>query len=453
MHDFTQGKIARPLTTFAIPIILGNLFMQTYNIVNAAVVGNFLGKEALSAVGAAYPIIFLLMSLVIGIASGGTVLVAQAKGARNNDQIRSSVDTVYVFVFFASLAITVTGILLAPWIYRVTNLPSDVFQMAVDYLRVYLLSTIFGFVFNTTSALLRGMGDSKTPLFFLIGSNILNLILSILFISVFRWNVVSSAWASVISQAVACLSVCAYLKTRKSPVVPNFRNLRWDTGIFRAMLKIGLPTGLQQSFVALGQVALSAIVNGFGTIAVAAYSAAMRIDAIATMPAMNFSQALTTFVGQNIGARKMDRVSSAFRKTMLINISISVAMALVFVFLGRPLMAVFSTDQAVVDEGFRYLIICGPMYFLFAMMFTFTGLFRGAGYTVVPMITTLISLWLIRLPLAYMFSSVMGTAGIWAAIPTGWAMGLALSFIVYRLGRWKRNPVLPQETENPQEIV
>ena len=244
---------------FAIPIILGNLFMQTYNIVNAAVVGNFLGKEALSAVGAAYPIIFLLMSLVIGIASGGTVLVAQAKGARNNDQIRSSVDTVYVFVFVASLVITVAGIFLTPWIYRITNLPADVFPMAVDYLRVYLLGTIFGFVFNTTSALLRGMGDSKTPLFFLVGSNILNLILSVLFISVFRWGVEASAWASVISQAVACLSVCVFLKRRQSVVVPNFRNMEWNRDIFRAMIKIGLPTGLQQSFVALGQVALSAL--------------------------------------------------------------------------------------------------------------------------------------------------------------------------------------------------
>ncbi len=450
MHDFTQGKITQPLAMFAIPIILGNLFMQMYNIVNAAVVGNFLGNEALSAVGAAYPIIFLLMSLVIGIASGGTVLVAQAKGAGNDVQIRRSVDTVYVFVFVASLVITVAGIFLTPWIYRITNLPADVFPMAVDYLRVYLLGTIFGFVFNTTSALLRGMGDSKTPLFFLVGSNILNLILSVLFISVFRWRVEASAWASVISQAVACLSVCVFLKRRQSMVVPNFRNMEWNRDIFRAMIKIGLPTGLQQSFVALGQVALSAIVNGFGTIAVAAYSAAMRIDAIATMPAMNFSQALTTFVGQNIGARKMDRVSSAFRKTMLINILISVCMALIFVFLGKPLMSFFSTDEAVVEEGFRYLIICGPMYFLFAMMFTFTGLFRGAGYTVVPMMVTLVSLWLIRLPLAYMFSSVMGTAGIWAAIPTGWAMGLALSFIVYKVGHWKKQPVLTRETENPQ---
>ena len=437
MHDFTQGRIARPLTVFAIPIILGNLFMQTYNLVNAAVVGSYLGKEALSAVGAAYPIVFMLMSLVIGIASGGTVLVAQYVGARDSQNVRRSVDTVYVFVFFASIVVTAVGIWLTPTIYSVTNLPADVMPYAVAYLRVYLLGTIFTFVFNTISALLRGMGDSRTPLFFLIGSNVLNLVLSLLFICVFRWGVVSSAWASVISQAVACVAFYLFLWRKKSDAVMHSGKVHWSAPIFRAMLKIGLPTGLQQSFVAVGQVALSAIVNGFGTVMVAAYSAAVRIESIATIPTMNFSQALSTFVGQNVGAGKMDRVDKAFRKTMIITTLVSVAIAVVLVIFGRPIMRIFSTEQAVVDEGYRYLTVCGPMYFLFAIMFTFTGLFRGAGYTLVPMLTSLVSLWVIRVPLASWFSAHIGTLGIWIAIPAGWLVGALLSIVYFKMGRWR----------------
>ncbi|MBO7540275.1 MAG: MATE family efflux transporter [Bacteroidales bacterium] len=441
MHDFTQGRIARPLTVFAIPIILGNLFMQTYNIVNAAVVGTYLGKEALSAVGAAYPIVFMLMSLIIGTASGGTVLVSQYVGAKDGQNVRRSVDTVYVFIFFAALFITVVGIWLTPTIYRVTNLPDEIMPQAVDYLRVYLLGTVFTFGFNTISAILRGMGDSRTPLYFLIGSNVLNLLLSLLFICVLRWDVVSSAWASVISQAAACFSAYGYLKVRKSPAIPEFRHLHWNTPIFKAMLKIGLPTGFQQSFVAIGQVALSAIVNGFGTVMVAAYSAAMRIDALATMPSLNFGQALSTFVGQNYGARKFDRVNKAFRQTMLITIVIALAMGLAFVLFGKPIMGFFTNEQAVIDEGYKFLLVCGPTYFLFAMMFTFTGLFRGAGYTLVPMIVSLVSLWVIRIPLAYWFSEEIGSIGVWIAIPAGWFVGMALSFVYYKIGRWKEKRV------------
>ena len=212
MHDFTTGTIGKPLAKFAIPIILGNFFMQTYNIVDSIVVGTYLGKEALAAVGAAYPVIFLLTSLVMGISSGGTVLVSHYKGAKDSDNLKRSIDTTYLFIIAAGVLITILGILLTPAIYRITNLPKDVFPLAVSYLQVYLLSTIFAFCFNGTSAILRGMGDSKTPLFFLIACNVINLVLTTLFICVLNYGVESSAWASVISQVCASVSLFVYLK-------------------------------------------------------------------------------------------------------------------------------------------------------------------------------------------------------------------------------------------------
>lgn len=449
MNDFTTGRIGRPLISFAIPIILGNFFMQTYNIVNSAVVGSYLGKEALAAVGAAYPVIFLLMSLVIGISSGGTVLVSHYMGARDSANLRKSIDTTYFFILVSGLFITVLGILLTPTIYRIINLPTDVFPGAVAYLRVYLISTVFSFAFNGTSALLRGMGDSRTPLFFLIGSNILNLALSLFFICVMHWGLVSSAWASVISQVCACSSLLIYLRAKHSHAAIRFRGWKWSADIFIKMIKIGLPTGVQQSVVSLGQMALLSIVNGFGTVMVAAYSSMMRIDAIAIMPGMNFSQALSTFTGQNIGAGKMDRVNKAFRFTIKTNIMISLVISLIFILFGKDIMSLFTSDHEVIAEGYRYLLVCGPFYFLFSAMFSFTGLFRGAGDTVPTMLISLLSLWLFRIPTAYFFSHLWGSIGVWISIPVGWLFGFVFSIIYYRYGKWRNKKI----ATSPVEIV
>lgn len=449
MNDFTTGRIGRPLISFAIPIILGNFFMQTYNIVNSAVVGSYLGKEALAAVGAAYPVIFLLMSLVIGISSGGTVLVSHYMGARDSANLRKSIDTTYFFILVSGLFITVLGILLTPTIYRIINLPTDVFPGAVAYLRVYLISTVFSFAFNGTSALLRGMGDSSTPLFFLIGSNILNLALSLFFICVMHWGLVSSAWASVISQVCACSSLLIYLRAKHSHAAIRFRGWKWSADIFTKMIKIGLPTGVQQSVVSLGQMALLSIVNGFGTVMVAAYSSMMRIDAIAIMPGMNFSQALSTFTGQNIGAGKMDRVNKAFRFTIKTNIMISLVISLIFILFGKDIMSLFTSDHEVIAEGYRYLLVCGPFYFLFSAMFSFTGLFRGAGDTVPTMLISLLSLWLFRIPTAYFFSHLWGSIGVWISIPVGWLFGFVFSIIYYRYGKWRNKKI----ATSPVEIV
>lgn len=423
--------------------------MQTYNIVNSAVVGSYLGKEALAAVGAAYPVIFLLMSLVIGISSGGTVLVSHYMGARDSANLRKSIDTTYFFILVSGLFITVLGILLTPTIYRIINLPTDVFPGAVAYLRVYLIGTVFSFAFNGTSALLRGMGDSRTPLFFLIGSNILNLALSLFFICVMHWGLVSSAWASVISQVCACSSLLIYLRAKHSHAAIRFRGWKWSADIFTKMIKIGLPTGVQQSVVSLGQMALLSIVNGFGTVMVAAYSSMMRIDAIAIMPGMNFSQALSTFTGQNIGAGKMDRVNKAFRFTIKTNIIISLVISLIFILFGKDIMSLFTSDHEVIAEGYRYLLVCGPFYFLFSAMFSFTGLFRGAGDTVPTMLISLLSLWLFRIPTAYFFSHLWGSIGVWISIPVGWLFGFVFSIIYYRYGKWRNKKI----ATSPVEIV
>ncbi len=443
MIDFTEGKERKVITQFTTPIIIGSLFMQLYNIVNGAVVGHFLGKEALAAVGAAFPIIFLLVSIIIGVTMGGTVLVSQFSGAKDWENVRKSVDTSYIFLFVSGFIMSIIGIVFAPEMFIITNLPKDIFEPSVNYLRIFLSGLIFMFAFNAVSAVLRGLGDSKTPVYYLLGSNILNLILSILFICVFRWGVEASAWASVISQMVAFFIMNYHVSKKNNIACVRIKNLQWDTKIFKTIVRIGLPTGFQQSFVALGQLAIMVIINGYGTIVVAAYGVAMRLDSFASMPSMSFSQAITSFTGQNLGMKKTARIRRGLRSTIKINLLIAVIISLVFVFFGKHLMALFTKDAEVIESGYKYLLICGPFYFSYSIMFIFTGVLRGAGDTLIPMFITLFSLWIIRIPLAYLFSHPlgMGYEGVYWAIPLGWLAGFVGIIWHYRRGKWRNKTV------------
>ena len=442
MKDFTKGPEGSSINLFTIPMLLGSICLQFYNIVNSAVVGRFLGKEALAAVGASYPIIFLLVSVVIGIGSGGTVLVSQYLGAGDRGNIRKTIDTTYFFLLISGLILTVIGVYFTPTIFRLINLPEDVFTDAVNYFRVYLLGLIFMFGFNAISSVLRGLGDSKTPLYYLIVSNIVNLILSVLFIGVFRWDVKFSAWASVISQGLAFFALNFHMSKTTKIASFKLKRLKWDRTIFKHVIRIGLPTGIQQSFVALGQVALMGIVNGFGTPVIAAYGAVMRLDSFATMPAMNFSQAFTTFVAQNLGANKTSRIRKGLRSVQKTNLYISLTIGVCFLLFGKQLMSLFTLDTEVIKIGNEFLMICGLFYCVFSFMFIFTGLFRGAGDTLVPMFITLFSLWLIRIPAAYFLAGEFGYIGIWIAIPLGWIFGAAGSIIYYKKGNWRNKVVV-----------
>ena len=256
---------------------------------------------------------------------------------------------------------------------------------------------IFLFGFNGTSAILRGLGDSKTPLYFLIGSVILNIILDIIFVPVLGWGVWSVAVATVISEGTAFIALIIYLNRYDKILNFSFAELRFDTEIFWKGIKIGFPTGLQQTFVAVGMVALYGIVNKFGVDANAAYSAAGRIDNFAAMPAMSFSMALSTFVGQNLGANKPERIISGLRATFVMTAMISLAVSFVTVIFGKFLMGLFTNDPVVIELGRGYLVVIGSFYVLFSTMFIFNGVLRGAGDTLIPMFITLFALWLIRI--------------------------------------------------------
>lgn len=439
--DLTKGNEGKLILQFAIPMLLGNIFQQLYNVIDSVIVGKFLGKEALAAVGASFPIIFMLISLVVGITMGSTVIISQCYGAKNYERIRLAISTMYLFMFFASIVVASVGIGFAPDIFRLMQLPQEILPQATTFLRIYFIGLPAFFGYNAVSAFLRGLGDSKTPLYFLIISTLVNIILDLLFIAVFHWGIAGAAIATIISQAGAFISAVWWLNRTSRLMHISLNQLKFDKKIFIQSIQIGLPTGLQQTIVAIGMMALMGIVNGFGTSVIAAYTVVGRIESLATLPAMNFSMAISTFVGQNLGAGRLDRVKTGLRATLKLSMLFSLIISAFVVIFGSFIMTMFTSDAEVIRTGHEYLIITGCFYVLFSTMFTFTGLFRGAGDTLIPMFFTLFSLWLVRIPLAYLFSTIWGTHGIWWAIPIGWLSGVVLAISYYKSGRWKRKIV------------
>jgi len=449
MRDLTTGKEGKLILTFTIPMLIGNVFQQLYNIIDSIIIGRYLGNEALAAVGASFPLIFTLISLIIGIATGTTIIIAQYYGARNITKVQQAIETMYLFIFTASILLSIAGNMGSTFIFRLIDLPESVIPQAVEYFNVYAYGFIFFFGFQGTSAILRGLGDSKTPLYFLVIATIMNILLDMLFVVVFKWGISGVAYATIISQAGAFISIIIFLNKFHKTIQFNLLRLSFNREIFMKSLKIGLPTGFQQTFVAVGMLALYKVVNMFGTTVIAAYAVAMRIDSFAALPAMNFSAALSSFVGQNIGANKLERVRSGMLATLRMTSLISLGVTIIAWLFAEQIMQLFTNDQAVVEAGKDYLYIVSAFYILFSAMFVMNGVLRGAGDTLIPMFITIFALWVIRIPASWFLAQHFGPKGIWWGIPVAWGIGAVFSYIYYRTGRWKSKSVVKRKPTNP----
>ncbi len=446
MKDLTIGNEAKLIFNFALPMVLGNLFQQLYSVVDRIIVGRFISYEALAAIGASFPIFYMLISFVIGIGSGATIVISQYYGAKETEKVRRTISTVFIFLFFASLIIMFIGIYFSREIFEMLNVGEDVLPHSIAYFRVYMTGMIAFFGFNGLSSILRGLGDSKTPLRFLIFATILNIVLDILFVVVFGWGIEAAAWATVISQFAAFGGAIWYIERRQHIISFKIRQWVFDWELFKQSLRIGLPTGFQQTFVALGMMALIRIVNNFDSSVLAAYTAAGQIDALASLPALNLASALSAFVGQNLGANKTERIRKGLWATLYMSWSISFVVMLAAYLFGDHLMALFSSSEEVIRHGSNYLIIVSSFYLVFSTMFVLHGVLRGAGATLIPMYITLLSLWIIRIPLAVFFSEHFGVNGIWWSIPVGWAVGMIGSLIYYLSGKWKGKGVIKRQS-------
>lgn len=445
--DLTQGNETRVIIKFAIPMMIGNIFQQLYNVVDAAIVGKFVGKEALSAVGVSFPLMFLLDSLIIGFAIGGTILVSQFYGSKQEDKLVKTSDTLQIVLFFSAFVMTFIGIFSSKFIFKFMNLPQELVPLAVQYFNIIMIGNVGAFGYNALSAILRGLGDSKTPLYFIIVAEITNIIGDLILIVVFKMGVAGAAWATVISFYISYIIAIIYLNKKHKIISTHFK-LKFDKEIFSKILKIGLPSSGQMLIISLGNVLIFTIINLFGTNVIASYSAASRLNAFAIMPAMFFSNALTAFVGQNFGAKISHRIFNGLKSTIIINSAISIGFTIIAQIFPVFLMKLFANDTNVIDIGVQYFRIVSPFYIVFSIMFSFSAVYRGMGNTIVPMYITFVALWLVRFPITALFSLKIDWSifhftpanyqGLWWGEPFGWSVGMIVTLVYFYLSFRKK---------------
>jgi putative MATE family efflux protein len=442
-RDLTTGSIPRHMIFFSLPMLIGNLIQTAYSFINAVWVGKGLGKTELAAVTVSFPTVFVLMAIAIGLTMGAGILASQFVGARDTERLRRVVQSATVLVGAVSLLVVTMGEILAPWILRQMDTPPEVYALAEGYLRIVLLTMPLGFGTFLVSALLRAVGDSRTPLYFQGAGALLSAgldpVLMFGWLGCPRLGLNGTAVANLITQSISLLAMYGYLHWSRNMTAPDWRNLRADRPMLGLILKIGLPSAIQQSLVSLSFLFVTSFVNAYGTGAMAAFGAAMRIDQLALLPAITFSMAVSTMTGQNIGAQRLERVREIFWWGVLVSGGITVAISLLAVTVPRVLLRAFLDDPEAIRMGTAYLRAVGACYGFFAVMFVSNGVINGAGHTMVTTATSLIALWLTRVPLAAWFSHELHRVeGVWYACAIGLTVGMISSVGYYATGRWKR---------------
>lgn len=447
LSDFTEGSIPKHLIAFSVPMLVGNLLQAMYTTVNAIWVGRFLGPEALAAVSVSAPIIFALIALVTGLTIATTVLVAQCYGARQPERVVRTVNNSLLLLTALGVVTTVVGIGLRRPILILINTPPEILEMASSYLAVYLAGLVSMFLYNAAGAVLRGLGDSRTPLRFLVYATVLNIVLDPLLIfgagPIPPMGVPGAALAAVISQTLAAVISVRYLYVSSGIVRYRPGTFRFDWELTRLTFRIGLPAGMQQVLVSLSSLVVSSVVNRFGSEVVAGFGAGQRFDNFTFLPAMSVGLAVSAVVGQNLGAGQVKRVHETVKWSCWLAGGITLFVALVAFFGAGPLMHAFTRDAAVVAEGAAYLRYMAFGYVPLALMFTLGGVLRGAGDTVPTMLFSLFALWLVRVPLAHYLAAVPGLAehGAFLAIAVSPFAGLLATYLYYRSGRWQTKAV------------
>lgn len=446
MINFTEGNITRHLVAFAIPMFLGNLLQALYNTVDSIWVGRFIGPGALAAVSVSFPIIFALVAMVMGLTMATTTLISQFYGAGRHEEVKNTISNAILLLGLSGAAVSVVGVLARDSLLRLVNVPEEIFPEASSYLGVFSAGLVAMFLYNAVSAILRGLGDSRTPLRFLAYATVGNIVLDPLFIfgagPIRGMGVAGAALATVIAQAFSAMIGLIYLSRTVGVLRLDRSFWRLDSRLTAQTFRIGLPGGLQQTLVSLSSMVVGALVNSFGAVVVAGFGAAGRIDQFSFMPAMSVSLAVSALVGQNLGAGKEDRVAWAVRSSVLLSVATTALVTAGALFFPIPLLSIFTRDAAVLEAGAQYLRIVGMSYVPFAVMFAFTGVLRGAGDTLATMFITLGGQWLVRVPLAAYLSRQWGVVGVWWAIVLSTLLSTLVNYIYYRTGRWKRAAVI-----------
>ena len=439
-QDMTVGKPRANLIQFAIPLLIGNLAQQMYNTVDSIIVGRYVGDSALAAVGTSGPILNLLLLLFMGISTGAGILVSQYFGAHKEKELTRTVGTCLTLTMIATLIIMAVGSAIVRPLMKLLDTPADVYQMAVDYLTIIVIGIVGAAYYNIVSGVLRGLGDSFTPLLFLVVACVLNIFLDLLFVVCFDMAAAGVALATVIAQAVSAV-LCIWRLTHMPHVVKVTKaSLIPDKRITERTVQLGLPSGLTQAIFSMAAIVVQALTNSFGTSVIACAIVVMRVDGFAMMPNFTFGMAMTTFVGQNVGAGRMDRVREGVREGVRMGLGVAVVLVAGILVFGEGLMRMFTTTEEVVRLGVHMMRILALGYIAIAVTQSLSGVMRGAGDTLTPMWISLATTIAIRVPIAYGLAALTHSPdSIFISLLISWVSGAVLTTLFYRRGKWRRN--------------
>ena len=433
----TEGVIWKEILLFSIPLLLGNLFQQLYNAVDSVVVGNYIGAQALAAVGSSAPVINLLVSFFMGLAVGAGVIISRYFGARKKEELHIAVHTSLALTFAAGLVMTLIGVLISPYVLQWVGTPSDVMESSVLYLRIYFLGILSVMVYNMGSGILRAVGDSRNPLYFLIVSSVTIIILDMLFVIVFHMGIAGVGWATLIAQTISAVLTMLLLMRTKEEYQVKLKHIRFHKHMLYEIVRLGLPSGLQNAIVSFSNVIVQSNINAFGSLAMAGCGSYTKIDGFAILPVMSYSMALTTFTGQNMGAKKYDRVKQGAKTGILMSVITIVCISALLLMLGPNVLAIFSSDPTVINYGLYMMHVLAPGYIFLAISHAFNGIIRGAGITTVPMIV-MVTCWC-GLRMAWILTSVPlfhDIGVVFMGWPLTWIASALWLFLYYRKGKW-----------------
>lgn len=442
--DMTVGKPGRTLFFFAVPMVLGNLFQQFYNIVDSIIVGNFVGADALAAVGASASITFLFVAVATGMSIGSSVIISQYFGAKRFAEMKTAIQTVQTAAAVIALFLMAVGILGTDGILRFMNTPKGIFRDASLYLKIYLGGLLFLFLYNMLTASFNAIGDSKSPLVFLAFSSVCNIVLDLYFVAELDMGVAGAALATDISQALSVVISFIWLRLRLRKMNIEGESRIFDARIFGVICKVAIPSMLQQSMVSIGIFLVQRLVNGYGETVMAGFAAATKIDSIAILPMVNVGSAVSTFTAQNIGGDKPERVKKGFHAGLLMSAFIGAAVTVILLLFSETFVGTFmdsESNQEAIRTGVEYLHVVGLFYALMGIMNSCGGVLRGAGDIVWFLMLTLINLGS-RVVLAYTMTPLLGAKAIWWSIPIGWGIGFLIGFFRYRSGKWQRSKLI-----------
>lgn len=432
--DLTKGSITKTMLIFTIPMVLGNLLQQFYNVADTLIVGRFIGTGALAAVGSAYSLMTFLTSVILGLCMGSGVIFSLRYGQRDMERLRNDFFVSFVLIAVLSLLVNFIVVVYQDSIMLTLSIPEDVYGLMSSYLRIIFMGIFFTFIYNYFSCLLRGVGDSLTPLLFLAVAALMNVALDYFLIVVMKMGVEGAAYATVIAQFFSAAGILCFSWVRFKALFPEMKDCYFKLSVLRELSSVSLLTCMQQSIMNFGILMVQGLVNSFGSAVMAAFGAAVKIDSFAYMPVQDFGNAFSTFVAQNKGADRVDRILEGIRKAMVISLVFCVVISFgVYVF-ADSLMMIFIDKQQweIIRIGSEYLRIEGMFYCGIGILFLLYGFYRAVGRAGMSVVLTILSLGT-RVVLAYVLSGIpfIGVKGIWVSIPIGWLLADFVGLVYY----------------------